>query len=132
MSKKHKKSELQARLDKLEPQVKAARENKSKACTEFSKLDHKKREIQSQIDSFYEEEPTVSDHAIVRYFERVLDMDIEALKKSILTPDLATQMKAFGGKGKFPIGEGVKAVAVDNVIVTIQKKYKQPTQKVKK
>ena len=45
----------------------------------------------------------VSDHAIVRYFERVLGYNIKEIKKKILPDPFKTVVNKFGN-GKYPIG----------------------------
>lgn len=60
----------------------------------------------------------ITDHAVLRYLERVMGVDVEAVRRAILTPDnkaLIARLKS----GKFPIGAGMLAVVVDEVIVTI-------------
>lgn len=60
----------------------------------------------------------VSDHAIVRYMERVADMDIESVKQGIVER-IEGSVRAIGA-GKFPLGDGLQAVVKDNVVVTIE------------
>lgn len=59
----------------------------------------------------------VSDHAIVRYVERVLGVDTEDICKEII--DKVDVMHNQLGNGKYPIGHGSKAVINQGVIVTI-------------
>lgn len=40
-------------------------------------------------------EPGVSDHAVVRYMERVLGLDVDAIRREILTPERADMIR-FG------------------------------------
>lgn len=60
----------------------------------------------------------VSEHAIIRYLERVGGMDIEAIERQILSEDVLNSIKTFGGNGTYPSGE-YKAIVKDYVIVTI-------------
>ncbi len=61
----------------------------------------------------------VSEHAILRYCERVKQMDIDAIVNDILTPQLVTAEKALGN-GKFPSGTGFKVVVRNKVVVTVE------------
>lgn len=65
---------------------------------------------------------TVTDHAIVRYFERVLNIDVEAIRKKIATPHVDRMVKVLGD-GKFPaedeFGNKFKIVVSRNRIVTL-------------
>ena len=65
--------------------------------------------------------PVVSEHAIVRYFERILEFDIEQIKNQIMDDDLAIKITQLGN-GQFPLS-GVShgtAIVKDNVVVTIK------------
>jgi chromosome segregation ATPase len=62
--------------------------------------------------------PLVTEHAVLRYAERVLGVDTEDIKSRILTQDLAGKIKSLGS-GKYPIGDGRRAVVKGNVIVSI-------------
>lgn len=63
----------------------------------------------------------VSDHAIVRYLERVLGIDIEQLKDQIISDELLRHVEKFGTTGAFPVnGENPYLVILDKKqIVTI-------------
>lgn len=84
------------------------------------------RETQNRIDSVQKEieklESThdgvaVADHAIIRYVERALELDICAIKEE-LKQKIDPNYKILGD-GKFPIGSGLKAVVKDGKVVTI-------------
>jgi len=61
----------------------------------------------------------VSDHAIVRYIERNKGVDIEELKKEILTEKVVNYIHYFKGSGTFPGGNGMSYIVKDYVIATI-------------
>lgn len=61
----------------------------------------------------------VSEHAIVRYFERCLGQDLEEVKRDILTDSLIACVKNLGD-GKHPIGKKRRAVVKNNIVVTIE------------
>ena len=63
-------------------------------------------------------EITVCEHAVIRYLERAMFVDIEEIKAKILTKDLECQILALGN-GKYPIGNGLKAVVKNNTIITV-------------
>jgi len=64
--------------------------------------------------------PDVTDHAIVKYFERVLGFDIEEVKKDILSEKFVKVWKICqGSHAKIPFMEGFKAVVQENMVVTI-------------
>ena len=45
----------------------------------------------------------ITDHAIVRYLQRVKGVDIDALKKEIVPNDVRKQIEELGGGGSFPV-----------------------------
>jgi hypothetical protein len=60
---------------------------------------------------------SVSDHAIVRYMERVAGMDVEKMKEQI-AKSVSPSVKALGD-GRYPCCEGIRAVVDNNVVVTM-------------
>lgn len=60
----------------------------------------------------------ISDHAILRYLERIMGIDIEMIKKEIL-PEKAKQTIQALGNGTYPINNKYKIVVKNNTIVTI-------------
>lgn len=44
----------------------------------------------------------ISDHAVLRYLERVKGIDIEAVKKEMLTDGLLHLINVLGGTGQYP------------------------------
>jgi hypothetical protein len=61
-------------------------------------------------------EPSVSDHALLRFIGRVLGVDLDALRARILTPTVAAAIKA--GARAVTV-EGTRFVVKGGVIVTI-------------
>jgi hypothetical protein len=60
--------------------------------------------------------PSVSDHAVVRYLQRVYELDFDALKREIMTPEIAGQIAA----GAITVTiRGHKAPVENGVIKTI-------------
>lgn len=66
----------------------------------------KKRQIQAlrdEIERFEKnQEIKVSEHAIVRYFERVKGYDILEIENEILNEDVLKLIKKLGGNGSYP------------------------------
>ena len=65
------------------------------------------------------EEVVVTEHAMLRYLERALNIDLNGVKKAILTDALLASI-AVCRSGKFPIAQGIKAVVKNNVVITIE------------
>lgn len=62
----------------------------------------------------------VSEHAVLRYLERTMELDLKAVENEILTEETVSQYRTLGN-GKYPVSNGCKAVIKDNVVLTITK-----------
>lgn len=64
----------------------------------------------------------VTDHAIIRYFERVLGLDLTDIRKELSSAKI-NKMYSTLGDGKYPLeqGNGARAVVVDNTVVSVVK-----------
>lgn len=60
----------------------------------------------------------VSEHAIVRYFERVKGFDIEQVKKEILSEQVVKLVEQLGGNGQYP-NERFSVVMKNYTVTTI-------------
>ena len=60
----------------------------------------------------------ISDHAVVRYMERGLGVDMDALRNEIM-PERTRRQAAGLGTARIPIGRGLVAVVRNGVIVTL-------------
>lgn len=60
----------------------------------------------------------VTDHALLRYMERVLGLDIEGFRAKVIPQD-AQKVVATMKDGRIPIGDGHTAKVVNGVVVTI-------------
>ena len=65
------------------------------------------------------EEPTVTEHALLRYFERVEGRDFEAIKKTILPEETVKLIKQLGA-GIYPVAD-FKIKVQGNKVVTVLK-----------
>ena len=65
----------------------------------------------------------ITDHAVLRYLERVYGLDIGQIKEEILDSIEPSQVIELGGNGKFPINRYQKAIIQNyNIITMIDKK----------
>ena len=62
--------------------------------------------------------PRVSEHAVLRYLERVKGYNIAEVEHAILTPKVLKMIETLGGTGKFP-GDGFTIVMKDYTVTTI-------------
>jgi hypothetical protein len=118
--------QLAVRRDQVERRLKALRE-------ELSVLDQKMRTEQRDLGSIDAQMSrlkqknkviVISEHAILRYLERVKGVDIEATKREIMPPSAAKAAQALG-PGEYQAGTHSIKVK-DNVVVTILTKLEKP------
>jgi len=111
---------LKKRKTKLEAEVSEKRDVMSQANREYSLSDKELKRVTTRIKDFEQsiKDMTVTDHAMVRYFERVLGIDIEEVKKQILTENVVTMARSLGN-GKYPIENGCRVIVQNNSVVTI-------------
>lgn len=70
------------------------------------------KEINSKSDLI------ISEHAIIRYLERALNIDINKLESELI-PDKVKKQITILGNGTYPIGDSRKIVVKDNTIITV-------------
>ena len=111
----HNLKQLQTREAKLLAEVESLKleeeETKKKRVEAANKLKTIKDKLKEQ------KEIVISEHAMLRYIERELNIDLNEIKERILTDRLINSIQTCGN-GKYPIGNA-KAVVKNNIIVTI-------------
>lgn len=95
---------LEMRKREIDEQLQAKKEVKEK-------LLKKKQKIQSK-------EPAVSDHCLLRFFERIEGYDLEEVRKRILTPKILQQIDTLGSKGVYAT-EDFYVVVKNKVALTV-------------
>lgn len=83
-------------------------------------LNREIEKVQKEIDKLGKTNIIVSEHAILRYLERIEGLDLKKIQGKILTKEVRAGHKALGN-GKFPEGN-FQVVIKNNVVVTVQKK----------
>lgn len=68
-------------------------------------------------------EPRLSDHALLRYLERVKGVDVEAARREIMTPSIIAAVKALATS---VIVNGARFLVREGTIVTIMEADKKP------
>jgi len=61
--------------------------------------------------------PKITEHALIRYMERVKGIDVEAMRKEVTDNKIVEQIDVLGS-GTFPCGD-YKIVVRDSIIVTV-------------
>lgn len=114
-------NQLYAIKKKIEEELYVLNSQVSKFLKQKRNKEKYLEQINNQITSL-SSDLSVSDHAIVRYFQRVLLYDIEEIKKKIL-PDYAKDVVKKLNNCEYPIEDFV-AIIKDNNVVTIETKDK--------
>lgn len=63
----------------------------------------------------------VSDHAMLRYLERILEIDLKQIEGYILSENIKNMASKLGTSGKFPHENGFQVVIKNNIVTTIIK-----------
>lgn len=61
----------------------------------------------------------ITDHAVIRYLERVKGIDINIIRNQIIKEEIIPHMKILGGSGRFPIKDNYIIVMKDYKVITI-------------
>lgn len=121
--------QLQTRLTALEQELNDAKRGQKDANKAVSDIQSKISQVKQNMEKLKQKDIIVSEHALLRYFERVLGYDLEEIKAGILggkTHDLIDQFNS----GKFPqtmpppsngqAGESFRLVVKNRVVTTIE------------
>lgn len=77
------------------------------------------QELEKQVEKVEKSDKLkVSEHAIVRYFERVKGFDIEKIEKEILSEEVLKFVDKLGGNGSYPNAD-FKVVMKNFTVTTI-------------
>lgn len=86
---------------------------------EYNHKINKIKALKEEISKFENNENIkVSEHAIVRYFERVKGYNISEIEKEILTDDVLDLVKKLGGTGGYP-NKNFKVLMKNFTVTTI-------------
>ncbi|MEW6732137.1 MAG: hypothetical protein AB1489_12485 [Acidobacteriota bacterium] len=116
----HELKQLESRRDKLTVEVEHLLEQKRELdrtyCDKKKKLEEINKEIQKLRTT--SPEPIVSEHALLRYLERVKGIDLHAIKREILTEQIVAAINQVGSC-KISNGNGIKFVVKDRTIISV-------------
>lgn len=112
---------LQTQLKILEGDASALKveiSNKQKEYSQkVSSINSIKQEIE-KLEKIEKNEFRVSEHAIVRYFERVKGFNIDDIQKEILNDKIKEMTKTIGCNGTFP-NNGFSVIIKDSTVTTV-------------
>lgn len=87
---------------------------------ELNKKEEVEKELKKKKEYISNKEPRVSDHALLRYFERIEGYNMEEIKKKILSPRVIDQMNILGSKGVYA-ADDFYVLVKNKTVVTVYK-----------
>lgn len=121
MSNKPDIKELSYKRDELNSQMSALIKERKKADDKIKEITQQISSIDKRIASIRQNlksnKVNITDHAILRYLERVHGFDTEEVKNKLLTDKLRTSIQTYG-KGKLK-ENGITYIFKDNSVITI-------------
>jgi len=109
---------LQTQRDELKGEITILNDQINKMIGSKNSLKSKLESICHKIEKMSDKEIIVSEHAIIRYMERAMGLNMDEITKQILTPQNKAAIKNMGD-GKYPIAEGLKAVVKNNTVLSV-------------
>ena len=104
---------------KLQSEIEAIKIEREILNNKLQSAERNLGKIQEEIKKLKEgNKIIVSEHAMLRYIERVLGINLKEIERRILTDEVKEQYKIVGN-GRFPINDEFRALIRDNVVVTI-------------
>lgn len=107
---------LKTQLRKLEEQLFDIHDVMAEYQRKYNELKKERVSLINKIDSMKKGELKVTEHAMLRYFERVLGFNLEEIEEKIVSGISEAQKEL--GNGHYPSGL-FKAVVKENTVVTI-------------
>lgn len=109
--------QLQSRRTKVKAEMTTLKSDLHDINNRLSNRKQTLQNIEAQISAI-SIEPTVSEHAVLRYLERKYDFDIEDIKNQILSDALKGLITKLGS-GKYPLGDGRTVVVKNKCVVSV-------------
>lgn len=113
---------FQSQLNNIESEILLLKSEISEKNRVLTANEKARDELKNKIKEIgMDKDLIISEHAIVRYFERVMGINIEQIKKEILTDSVLDLIGKFdGNNGEYPVKEGNFSIRVkNNIVVTI-------------
>lgn len=116
---------LQSKIAGLESRKKVLNMDQIMIMQEINKIEKEIQRANENIERLIEKDIIVSEHCLLRYFERVLNYNLEDIKKDILTEKIKEQYRELGA-GTFPNEKGnFKIIIKNNVVITLENERKK-------
>jgi len=113
------KKKLISQKRKVDTDIKASKENISHLQRELALKAKHSKDLQEKIDSIMPKKLQITEHAMLRYFERVCGFDLKAIEEGIVSSGIDERYHVLGDTYELNTGE-YKVVVKNNRIVTIK------------
>jgi chromosome segregation ATPase len=103
----------------LNAEITAIKSEISMKSRELTQKERHRNEISTQLAKLDQEDTLkVSEHAYLRYFERILGFNLKDIEGKMLTDDVKRMISTLGNSGEYPAGDF--SVRLKNgVVVTV-------------
>lgn len=110
----------------LNAEITAIKSEISMKSRELTQKERHRNEISTQLAKLDQEDTLkVSEHAYLRYFERILGFNLKDIEGKMLTDDVKRMIATLGNSGEYPAGNF--SVRLKNgVVVTVIPSVKTP------
>lgn len=110
---------LQTQLEKAKGEYESAKNEVKESQDKCGRLKEKINRLSQKIEQLKDKGPvTITEHAQLRYIERVLGFDLGRVKESIITNKVQSMIDTLGD-GDYPIGDGYYVKVKNNTAITI-------------
>lgn len=110
---------LQTRRRELSAEIGLIHDEIATAQRDMAEKRKRLATIDQQIEAATVKEPIVTDHAMLRYCERVMGVNLNDIKKRVLCDEMAGLIDKLPS-GKFPHPDGFRVVVKNRTVVTIE------------
>lgn len=114
---------LQTNLKLTEESIQQTKTELTKVQKHYEALLLEKKQIEKEL-SASNKKLSISEHAILRYIERVFEINVDEIEKALAkNENIVKAQKTFkNSEVKIPLGDGLYAILKDSCIVTIVSK----------
>jgi len=109
---------LQVRRTELEAEIGHISKNLTETEAELAGKRKQLEAVKKEIQEIAQSKPVVSEHALLRYCERILKIDLKKIEQELLSEKTVALIEQLRS-GKIPVG-GFKLVVKNKVVVTIE------------
>jgi uncharacterized coiled-coil DUF342 family protein len=115
--------DLRKELDEYENEIEGYKRNMSEMHRKMTDQMKKVEQIQAELVVLEKQSVkiTITDHAILRYLERVEGVNRKEIEQRILRPEILCLINKLGGSGTYPGTVGFSVCMKNGVVKTIKK-----------